>query len=359
MGKNRMKRNWPGPWTAVWLGIFAVFLALSTFGFWRAVADEKREDEPLLQVNGMEVSVEEFRAAMELERVGVIHHFQTKHGADYTEDFWEKWFDGESPAGMLRMRAQNRCVARKIQQAAAVGAGILRMDDTSYEAFLKQWQEENERRKKALAQGKIIYGPQTYGKEEYDQYVMNNMEILLKKQLTEGKLRITGRELADFYMEHQASLYRKAPRIRTKKLFVPASIGEAEVSLKQAQKARSAAVRLKSLDRAASSAGLMRPSEQLFDDSTLRGDERYAPDLLEAAKQLSPGQISDVIAVEDGFVILQGVERGKDGYYPIDDVREDIIQRLTDKKYKAWLSGEISKADVMINKEAYGKVMEE
>lgn len=316
------------------------------------------EEKQVLTVNGTDVSQREFEAAMALERVSVIHEFQTKYSAEYNSDFWGKSFGGTTPAETLRTRALERCINIKLQQTAAVQAGILKESDISYSGFLSMLEEENKRRKEAVDNGEIIYGPKKYEEEEFFKYTFNNMVIRLKEKLVETELKHTPEEVAAYYRDHQSTLYKKPTYIRAKKLVVTADPDTQAKARGLIEQAKLDAERLKSLEQAAvKKGGTVELSEQVFDETTERGDHRYASELLEAAKQLNPGEISGVIPIQGGFALLQSLERKEEGAYPIREVEEDIMNRLTAQKYERWLSGQRDSADIHINTKAYNQIL--
>lgn len=311
----------------------------------------------VVSVNGNGVTEQEFEAAMSLERVGVIHEFQTTYGAEYDQDFWTTSYNGITPTDIIRKRALDRCITIKLQQIAAVKAGIIEEKDISYSGFLNLLKKENERRQLALKNGQVIYGPQSYGEEEYYQYTINNMVIGLKEELAKSELDLSPNEMNAYYYEHKNSLYKKPPYIRTMKLVVEETPKVKEEAWSTVKQVKLEAERLRSLELAVgSNKGKVELSEQVFDESSERGDHRYAAELLEAAKQLEPGEISDVITIEGGFALLEGLERRDEGYYPIAEVQEDIMNRLIDKQYDIWLANEQETAVIELNNKQYNKI---
>lgn len=332
-----------------------VSLCFAAGSYWIMKGDLDAE-QYVLKVNGAGVSIQEFEAAMSLERVGVIHEFQTKYEVEYDQEFWDKSFDGATPMEVLRERALERCISIKLQQVAAVETGVIAESDISYEGFLQLLKKENERRKQAVDHGEVIYGPQSYGEEEYFQYSFNNMIIRLKENLAKSELDLSPHQVFTFYNEHKNSLYKKPLYIRTKKLVVNNSPQVKEKAWNIAKQVKLEAERSHSLDQAADrNKDMVELSEQVFDETTARGDHKYATELLEAARELSPGEISNVITIEGGFAVLQGLERRDEGFYLVAEVQEDIMNRLLDNQYKIWLKKQRESAEVEINHKQYNK----
>lgn len=330
-------------------------LCFAVVGF-QIIKSDMENGQYVVSVNGTGVSEQEFEAAMSLERVGVIHEFQTTYGAEYDQDFWTTSFNGVTPTEILRKRALDRCITIKLQQIAAVKAGIIDETDISYSGFLNLWRKENERREQALKNRQVIYGPKSYGEEEFYQYTINNMVIGLKEELAKSELDLSPNEMIAYYYEHKKSLYRKAPYIRTMKLVVEDTSKVKEKAWSTVKQVKLEAERLRSLELAAgSNKGELELSEQVFDETSERGDHRYAAELLEAAKQLEPGEISEVITIEGGFALLEGLERRDEGFYPIAEVQEDIMNRLTDEQYNSWLVNQRETAEIEMNHKQYNR----
>ena len=333
-----------------------VFLVLTAGGYMIHQEDAENE-EFVLTVNGAKVSRQEFEAAMLLERVGVIHEFQTTYGAAYQPDLWEQSFNGITPADMLRSRALERIIDVKLQQLAAVQAGIMNESEMSRSSFLTALQKENERRKLAVDRGEIIYGPIQYGEDEYFRYSLNNLVIRLKEKLAEHELAHSPAEIAAYYKDQRLNLYKKPMHIRAQKLVIPAESDAREEARVLAEEARLEADRMNSLEQAAAEKGHQAEfSEQVFNETTERGDQRYSPELLEAVSQLEPGKISGVIPVPGGYAVLQAVERKDGGYYPLSEVQEDVMNRLMDQKYEQWLTGKRETALIKINDKIYNQM---
>ena len=119
--------------------------------------------------------------------------------------------------------------------------------------------------------------------------------------------------------------------------------------------ARAAAERAGSL-QAGAEAMKLELTEQRFDEASERNDRKYYAELMEAADGLQAGQLSGVIPLSDGYALLECLVREEGGYYPIEDVMEDIRFRLTDLKYKQWLEEAVKGADWTVNEEELARI---
>ncbi|WP_160500836.1 peptidylprolyl isomerase [Paenibacillus dendrobii] len=330
-----------------WLPLAACLLLAAAAAGYVLAADGEKAEGPVLTVDGEAVTAMEFQAAMSRERIGVIQQFQSRYGAEFDQGFWQRRYDGQTPLEVLRQKALEQITKLKVQQIAAKREGIV--TDISYDGFLKSREEENRRRQEDAGRGKVIYGPLQFGQEEYYQYTFSLMLTRLQERLAAGELASSPEEIDVFYEKNKNVLYRQTPSIRTRKLFISGSEGEAASLAKQAQ---AEAQQLQSLAEAAETMnGKVETDVQLFDAQTLRNDARYMPELLEAARRLAPGEISGVVPVAGGYAILQCVERQEGGYASMEQANEDIRSRLMEQKYESWLMDQVRRAKVETHRE--------
>ncbi|MDQ8737999.1 peptidyl-prolyl cis-trans isomerase [Paenibacillus sp. LHD-38] len=308
---------------------------------------------PVAIINGLDVSASEFEAAMAQERTTVIQFFQSRYGAEYGEGFWQAEFDGTTPLDALKDKALNRIARVKVQQAESLRQGI----DTpvSYEQFLTQWEKENERRKKAVLAGEVIYGPVAYGEEDYYRHMLSNLAIALKEKLALGGLSPKPSEIEAYYEANQDAMFKKPDAITILKLFIPYSESSQEEARAAAESARAAAERAGSLEAAADERKLAL-TEQRFGADSERNDRKTFAEILQAAEGLAVGGISEVVALPDGYAVLECLEREEGGYYPLDEVTEEILYRLLDLKYEQWLVEAAREAAVTVHAEALAKL---
>lgn len=159
---------------------------------------QAKENQVIGTVNGKEISQGLFMERVRENRAGTYAYFQEKYGVDEEADFWNKEFGGEVPAEFLKQQALDDCVFIMVQQEMALEKGII--SDMSYDSFLQDLKNENERRKQAISQGKVIYGPVEYTEENYFTYVFSNMVIELKRAMAQELMP----EDEEIYREYQS-----------------------------------------------------------------------------------------------------------------------------------------------------------
>lgn len=163
------------------IGAVAVLVSILT-----GVISYQGENLSVAKIDGEPISVREFRQILIKNRAGIYDYFKQKYGVEDSLKFWSTGYNGEVPAEIARKKTMDECVRIKLQQILARQKGLIQ--DISYTAFLKDLDAENKRRKKAVENGKALYGPIRYTESEYFNYVFSNMIIKLKEKLAEGEL---------------------------------------------------------------------------------------------------------------------------------------------------------------------------
>ncbi|WP_211746220.1 peptidyl-prolyl cis-trans isomerase [Paenibacillus sp. Marseille-Q4541] len=304
-------------------------------------------------VNGVPIESREFEAALLAERIGVISYFQTTYGAEYDNRFWNTLYGGEKPIEILRRKALDACVRNKVQQMEAIKYGILDEQGASYTTFLHRLTDENNRREEAVKRNEVIYGPTQYEEQDFYSYLLSNVANKLKEQLVSGELALTTEELETFYDRKKDQMFMKSPYIKMKKVLVPLQSG-GNSSIQLAEKIRKNAIELKSLKQAVNKWDKdLQVTEQVFDDKSKRDDNKYFPEILEAVNVLKSGEVSEVIPVPEGNVVIEIVERRDYGYVSYSEVKDQVRSMLIDEKYASWLKKKIKQTQVKVNSIVY------
>ena len=148
----------------VWGGLGALAVCLAAVGAGLFLA-ARPGVQTAARINGLDVDVREYLLVAGQERGGVLADFTARYGAQADEGFWQREWDGETPAQALEKRTLDRLTVVKVQQQMMLEAGVL--EDAGYEAFLEDWRRENQRRRQALERGEALYGPESYTEEQY------------------------------------------------------------------------------------------------------------------------------------------------------------------------------------------------
>lgn len=312
------------------------------------------------KVNGEPISAGLFRRRLMRNRAAAYRFFGQQYGVSDSADFWTTPHDGESPLEWLKKRTLDDCVRIVIEQTLARKHGVL--SDISYSAFLQALERENERRRRALAVGEPIYGPQQYREDEYFDYLFANMVIELKRRLSAGEFATSDDVLRQQYEQSKQTLYHRGDRVVVWAISVRFASGSHDNLSREAARAIVEALRAKltpdatlhSIKAACGTAASV--EEMAFDDSSARADGMTRALARDEAMKLSPGEASPVFEERSALWAVQCVSREPLGYRPFEEVRDSVRSRYVDERYDALVNGLVPTAKVEINSEVYDAI---
>jgi hypothetical protein len=161
----------------------------------------------LLTINQVPIDEREFMLFLNTQRAKVVGYFKDTYGVSDQPNFWTTTYSGETPIEMAKQLALEELKSVKIQQLLAIENWLL--DDSSYATFSKQLSQENARRKKAVANKQVIYGPLQYEEWGYYNYLFSNLVIKLKQALAGKESAMSESEARTLYASLKDQLYKK------------------------------------------------------------------------------------------------------------------------------------------------------
>lgn len=151
-----------------------------------------------MEVGDYEISKEEYALLAYDNIARTAREYGAKEGIDVNAPgFWEKKADGVSPMDRVRELTDGEAVHQKGIQILAKENGII--DEIGYEAFLKQYQEENKQRKQMKEEGKVLYGPLELTVSQYYSYRQSQLEQALEEFAEQKIVTIGEEELKEYY----------------------------------------------------------------------------------------------------------------------------------------------------------------
>ncbi len=312
------------------------------------------------KVNGDPVSVRLFERRLARNRFAAFGYFGRTYGVTTPgADFWSTSYEGEVPAEWLKQRVLEECVRIKIELGLAKENGVV--PDTSYAAFLRALDRENERRRECLAKGEPIYGPKQYREDEFFLYVINNVRIAVKRALWKGRLYASEETLEEYYEWAKEKYFDRGDRVKVWAIEIiygrregyPESLtrDEAKAKIEEAKKRLDTGERFEDLASEHNENGFL--NEYVFDYETRSIDKSHRASKREEAMRLCEGEISDIYEEMNSFFILKCVEKEKLGYLPFEDVRGRVKKLYVDGKYEELIDNLMSTAEVEINEDRY------
>ncbi|HKP95391.1 MAG TPA: hypothetical protein VJ385_06515 [Fibrobacteria bacterium] len=290
-------------------------------------------------VNGEPISRSEVDLQVSLLRSRVFRYFRQKHGDGITNDkgFWTTSHDGEIPAEVAQAWALENLKRIKLEQTLARERGIV--SDIRYRAIQENRIQENKRREEVLRSGGVIYGPERFNEQAWFDYCHSHMVEALKKALARDELRVSEDELKKHYLDIRERHFKRTDSVKAIVVRIPydpggrsdrgdalASIKAAQEWLRNGEAVRNASLRVKGT-----------VAEKVFGEATERKDAMEEPDLIEAARALKPGSISDIHDDGRSFFIIKCQERKDQGYRPYPEVSSIVREKLVDMLYDNYI----------------------
>ncbi|MDF2923508.1 MAG: PpiC-type peptidyl-prolyl cis-trans isomerase [Paenibacillaceae bacterium] len=312
----------------------------------------------LASVNDEPITVREFKMMMEKYRAAIYTYFNQKYGVNHSEHFWYESFQGEKPEELLRQKTLEELIFIKVQQILFKEEGLVR--DIGYKSFLKDFKEENIRRKKSIDEKKIFFGPEQYSENQYYDYLFSNQVIKLKEKLSREKLETDDGELKQYYSANKDQKYRKIDSFKLEKITVKADPegNTAQSVMEDILKKLNDGEALSRVAAKYSKEETPEVSleEVILNEAVFSQNTRELVTLKSAAEKLEEGQTGNVFT-DDGFLtLIHCVERKDGGYYLFDDVKGMIGKEILDEKYNKYIEHLVGMAKVKIVEDVFHAV---
>lgn len=140
-------------------------------------------------VNGEEITFAETEYFKTRYKSDIINDYAEKYGVEDFADFWDKDFDGTTPAQALEKRAFDEAVSAKIKLVLMRENGIY--EDISFAALKQKALDYNAQHKNKGAD----VGIKTVDLNSFYTYYISTGEMELKNRLAGGELKPTEEEL--------------------------------------------------------------------------------------------------------------------------------------------------------------------
>jgi hypothetical protein len=314
-------------------------------------------------VNGDPVSIRLFERRLARNRFAAFGYFGRTYGVTTPgADFWTTSYEGEVPAEWLKQRVLAECVRIKVELGLAKENGLV--PDTSYAAFLRTLDRENERRRECLAKGEPIYGPKQYREDEFLLYAMNNMRILLQRRLWEGRLRASEETLREHYESTKGHRYDRGYRVKVWAIEVQygrrsgyeewLTREEAKAKIEEAKRRLDEGEPFEALAAEYNENGEL--NEDVFDFESRLADKSHRASRREEAMSLSEGETSDIFEDMSAFFILKCLEKEALGYQPYEEVAGHVRRHYVQEKYEALVDELVEAAAVEVNQPEWDRV---
>jgi peptidyl-prolyl cis-trans isomerase SurA len=178
---------------------------------------------------------------------------------------------------------------------------------------------------------------------------LESMRILSVK--VRNRVKVTDEDVRNYWQTH-AREFQAGEEVRVRHIFIAAGQGGAEDDARARALAEKALRRVRSGEDFAVVARQMSQGPSATDGGELGWLRRgtVQPEVEKVAFALQPGQISDLVKTRAGYQIIQTEERRGGGVRPLEDVKDEIRDRLTNEQadaYRAQYLAELRKDAVI------------
>lgn len=281
----------------------------------------KNESGVMLYIGSEKVETDEFMMFASGHKAQTVQYFTNKYNAEYTEGFWTKDFDGQTPWEYLSNEVIKELTEIKMLQKLAKKEGVLK--SAGYSDLIKTMNKTNEQRKQQKMNQEVVYGVTKYSPYEYYSDSMAKLKIKLKQKMTENT-EPNEEKLRGFYEEIKDTYYKKSNETNITVYKFP--LEEEETAAKLLEKAKIG----EDISAEAAKAGAASESMDI-DYTSDRYISLYYPGLsqLIAEKTMPAAAGLYRTAEEVSFVKVNEIKDG--GYKPFEDVESNVLSMYMDK----------------------------
>ncbi|GAB3922676.1 hypothetical protein GCM10029976_011720 [Kribbella albertanoniae] len=257
---------------------------------------------------------------------------------------------GSGTPEQVRAAALQRLTEIKVQQALLRTKGI--SNDTSYTGFLRQLDEENQRRAEARRNGAPIYGPASFTEAQYFRYRFDTDVVQLKQQLAGRDLPTSEKQLRKYYASVRARLFSRGSRLTIDtvtstyagRTATPVTRDRAEAAIKTVEaRLRDGAT----LSAAAGSAGLAVRRIVVNAGGASSTGLRSDP-LAAIGSGLAPGRTAPIADLGDRFVLVSCVATEPLAPVTFEAAHERVRTLYLDHSYRALVQRLAKQAKVTV-----------
>lgn len=152
---------------------------------------------PDIAIEGHSISREEYLDCMKSVEYDTKIQIQQEHGTAYSEDFWLQEYNGRAGYEILAENTVERL--KYIHAVYDIAWENDDVEDASYVALRRRWENENSRRNEKDDNGEVIYGLKEYTFELYLQYEMSILKETYCNDGTREGMDLTDEEMHAHY----------------------------------------------------------------------------------------------------------------------------------------------------------------
>lgn len=298
---------------------------------------------PRLEVAGHRICREEYLQAMYRARNDVLSD-HTAAGISLKN--WNEDTALGDPCELITRRALEILSEYYAISTLAVERGYL--SDASYDAMLRDMENINRQRQKALESGSIITGLPHFTPDDYLTYRASSLRLQFTNDISNPENQVTRDEILQRYEADKGNLYLLPDDLELSYLVLSTGPEEADALAPELEALRQLA--LEKGDLAPALEEMPQLKDYYGEISVNRGTysvyARSHGDILACAAELQTGDISQVFRQEGWLCLVQCRQRIPHNYVPLEDVQSLVIQSLRESRYDALIAERMENTEI-------------
>lgn len=347
------------------LPIVVLLLLAVTAGLFWLNKKEVSDMQIVAYVNNEPIRYGEYRMFLFSDRAAVMNYFKETYHTEIEQEFWNKNYNNEAPLERIMDEALKQSVDAKIKQILSKKYSV--ETEIDYKVFTQKLKTENVRRKNAVENNQVIYGPQQYEEFLYYKYLLDIDENKVKENMLSNELNINDEVLEAFYQREKEAAYIKNPGTTTVRvLTVYFTDDKGNISPEKKKAAREKITQIKSEFKSGTEFEELQSKyneEKSLEELTVGADNEKELAMIDSGlftghvSELVKGQVSDVIEANSNFKIIFCVDKGKPKVKLFNEVKDVLTRNYVDKEYINRVEVLTKEAKVVLKDKVYEKLI--
>lgn len=301
----------------------------------------------LLKIDDVSIPEEEFQWFLQDEKAGTASYFYQKYGVEYTDQFWEAAYGDEVPIEVAKLRALERLLKVKIEQALAVDYRLLKGSSTADVAAAMEAAE------------KSSYGAANL--EPFQEYMLFHQRLVLdvKQQYKMKAKAVSEQELMEFYTENKEQLFTLPDDLLVKQIsWISNEPDEERPIVQQLVEELQNGITVEQVLPKYQQLNALQIQEKQFGANESKDENSSSMEVMlkDEAYRLGLNEISDWIPVGNRNYVLICMKRNEGHVIDFSEVSLLIEDALLEEQYEQFIKEGTKRANVSIKETGWNSL---
>ncbi|MBP1962989.1 hypothetical protein [Paenibacillus aceris] len=331
------------------LVVLAVAISASVLYF-----ESRSNEKVIFTIDGQAITYDEFHLVLQNKKALTTSYFKEKYNVDYNKNFWSGVYQGENPSEYAKRLAVNELLEIKAEQMLMKENDVIQ--ETTYRAFLKNLQDENEQRQMKYKNNQPVYGPIQYSAFEYYSYFRsNNYQKLIEKLAKDAQNTKSDDFFQVYYKNIKDDYFKRRNSFDYEKISLKGGPGTKEMLQEIKDKASAGGIASKA---AAEQLGVSANIEkQTLDPKKISKDDIFTNQLYETFLDLKEMDFSNIFETDREVTVFRVLKKQEGAYEEYKDVKSAVIQIYVQNQLDEKVKQYMKEAKVEINYSVYDKII--